>query len=94
MSKYGRLGALWRKWTARSDLERHANDIFNIGGSTIDLLKAIHQKNQVRESFLQAWGDSQIDVLITPVTPFTAPLQKSDNYLMTQLTFCGFPNVL
>lgn len=65
-----------------------------MGGSTLDLLKAIHEKNQVREKFLQVWGENKIDVLITPVTPFTAPLQVSDNYLITQLTFCGFPNVL
>ena len=79
MSKYGRLGALFRKWTSTSDLERYANDLANIGGSTFDLLKAIQQKNQVRNNFLKKWNENQIDVLITPVTPFTAPLQSADN---------------
>ena len=57
MSKFGRIGALFRKWTSASDLERHANDLFNIGGSTVDLLRAIHEKNQVRDNFLKKWSE-------------------------------------
>ena len=32
--------------------------------------------------------------MITPVTPFTAPLHNADGRLIYQLNFGGFPNVL
>jgi Asp-tRNA(Asn)/Glu-tRNA(Gln) amidotransferase A subunit family amidase len=48
----------------------------------------------VKTDFLAKWAQSGIDVLITPVTPFTAPTVNFNPFLLNQLTFCGFPNVL
>ena len=43
---------------------------------------------------MTAWNEEELDVLITPVTPYTALLKGTSKYLVNQLTFCCFQNVM
>jgi Asp-tRNA(Asn)/Glu-tRNA(Gln) amidotransferase A subunit family amidase len=47
-----------------------------------------------KKSFLKEWKDKEIDVLVTPVMPFTALYPGSTELLIYQLTYCCFQNVL
>ncbi len=43
---------------------------------------------------MREWRKLDLDILITPVTPFTALLPDSTEYLIFQLAYCCFQNVL
>lgn len=75
-------------------MEKSVYKNYNIGNSFTDLVRACEHKDLIKAEFLKVWAASGINVLITPVTPFTAPLKNSDPFLLNQLTFCAFPNVL
>ena len=55
---------------------------------------AIAEKDFYAENFISTWNDAKIDVLLSPIMPFTAPLAKSDTSLINQLTFTSYQNVL
>lgn len=83
-----------REITSSHPLEKALYRNYNVGNSFADVVKICEDKDLIKGEFLKAWNKSGIDVLITPVMPFTAPLKNSHPYLLNQLTFCGFPNVL
>lgn len=93
-SYFGRLGSWIRSLMSTHPLERSIYNNFNVGNSFVDIVKICEDKDLIKGEFLKAWNASQIDVLITPVMPFTAPLKNSNPFLLHQLTFCGFSNVL
>jgi hypothetical protein len=43
---------------------------------------------------MKEWNRLDLDVLITPVMPFTAILPNSTDLLVYQLTYCCFQNIL
>jgi hypothetical protein len=44
--------------------------------------------------FLKEWKEKGIDVLITPVMPFTAPFPGAGGLLIYQLSYSCFQNII
>jgi len=47
----------------------------------------------LKKSFQKEWNKHNIDILLTPVMPFTAPLVNTTQLLVYQLSFCSFQNL-
>ena len=55
----------------------------------------IHKElDQLKKLFYQEWYQKDIDILISPTMPFTAPLPDTTNLLVYQLTYCCYQNIL
>ena len=62
--------------------------------SLMDYFGVIAQNEALKDKFVKKWEENGLDILITPVTPFTALLKGASKYLVNQLTFCCFQNLL
>lgn len=62
--------------------------------SLMEFFGVVAENELLKERFMNAWNEKGMDALITPVTPFTALLKGSSKYLVNQLSFCGFQNIM
>lgn len=60
----------------------------------MEFFGVVTETELLKEKFMTTWNEKEIDVLISPVTPCTALLKGTSKYLVNQLTFCCFQNVL
>ena len=67
------LGRNLKVHLAQSELERQKFELYNGGRTTLELIMLLKDRDFWRQEFYNEWEKCQIDLLISPTMPFTAP---------------------
>jgi hypothetical protein len=67
------LGRKLKVFTARSDLEREKFSLYDVGNTSLELIMLLKERDFWQQEYNRAWEKSEIDLLISPTMPFTAP---------------------
>jgi Asp-tRNA(Asn)/Glu-tRNA(Gln) amidotransferase A subunit family amidase len=73
---------------------KHIYSLFLKDTNAKEMLRMHKEMDDLKKEFMREWRKLDLDILITPVTPFTALLPDSTEYLVFQLAYCCFQNVL
>ena len=91
---FGRLAAWHKIVSSECDVEKEIYRMFQKIPSRREFFKIHGEVDAIKKEFLREWHQKGIDVLISPVMPFTAPLPKTTDLLVYQLTYSCYQNIL
>jgi Asp-tRNA(Asn)/Glu-tRNA(Gln) amidotransferase A subunit family amidase len=91
---FGRLAAWYKTNRGICNVEKEVLKMYHKTPSRKEFFKIHNEIDKVRKIFLKQWHEKGVDVLLTPVMPFTATLPGTTDLLVYQLTYCCFQNVL
>jgi len=66
----------------------------DVGQTSLETILLLKERDFWTQVFYQQWARSQVDLLISPTMPFTAPYHGQTENAIHQLTFTAFQNVM
>jgi hypothetical protein len=73
----GNLNLKWKDSRLKDQHMKHIYSLFMKESTTMEMLRMHKEMDDLKKEFMKEWRKLDLDVLISPVTPFTAILPSS-----------------
>lgn len=91
---FGRLGSMLQKNKSSDHFIKHIFNLYTKERSTKHFIRIHSEVDKLKKEFMKEWNQKNIDVLVSPVMPFTAMLPGISDVLIYQLSYSCYQNTL